>query len=194
MRWKPAGKNPSCFQRPIRENGMQKIASNSIIGLNRLGRDLAASGLLVMTGLVTADVLLRRLLNAPIIFADEVSGYLLVLVTLLGVGYTLQEGAHIQVTIILDRIPPQGRAVLRVFMCLSSLVYAVILLYLTGHLAWESFELKAFSPTPSQLPLFPFQVTMPLGCLFLLLQLIVETIRAVKSLSGASSWNASREG
>ncbi len=157
--------------------------SNIIRFLNRLGRDLSSAGLLFMTGLVTVDVILRRLFNAPIIFADEVSGYLLALVTLLGVGYTLQEDAHIQVTMLTDPLSPRKKAFLRIAICGIGLIYTVILFLLTGQVAWESLEQNSFSPTPSQLPLFPFQVVMPIGCLFLLLQLIVETIRAVQSLS-----------
>jgi len=162
---------------------MNKKPSQAVAFLNRLGRDLAGAGLLVMTGLVTADVLLRRLFNAPIIFADEVSGYLLVLVTLMGIGYTLQEDAHIQVTMFIDRLTPRKRIFLRIIVCAFSIFYLGILVSLTGQLAWESFDQKSFSPTPSQLPLFPFQLAMPLACLFLLFQLIIEMIRAVHYLS-----------
>ncbi|MCX5910086.1 MAG: TRAP transporter small permease [Deltaproteobacteria bacterium] len=162
---------------------MSNRLSDSITVLNRFGRNLAGAGLLVMTALVTADVLLRRLFNRPIIFADEVSGYLLVLVTLLGVGYTLQENGHIQVTMMTDRLTPQKQAYLRILVCGIGLFYSGILLYLTGQVTWESFDQKSFSPTPSQMPLFPFQMVMPLGFLFLFFQLIIEIFRAVESLS-----------
>ncbi len=141
--------------------------------LNRLGKDLAGAGLLFMTGLVTLDVLLRRVFNAPLIFADEVSGYLLVLVTLMGLGYALREEAHIQVRMGIDHISQRKRVVLHLMISVVAIFYAAILLVYTAELAWESFHLGAFSPTPSQLPLFPFQLIMPLGCLLFLLQLIV---------------------
>jgi len=163
----------------------QKL-SDYITVLNRLGRNLAGAGLLVMTGLVTADVIMRRLFNAPLLFADEVSGYLLVLVTLLGVSYTLQEDAHIQVSMVLDHISPRSRIFLKMGICLVGIIYAMILFYLTGQLAWESYHLKAFSPTPSQLPLFPFQMVMPIGCFFLLFQLIVDMIHAVSLISASA--------
>jgi TRAP-type C4-dicarboxylate transport system permease small subunit len=155
---------------------MLKKLADWVSVLNRLGKNVAGVGLFVMVGLVTADVIMRRLFNAPIIFADEVSGYLLVLVTLMGVSYTLQDEGHIQVKLILNQISPKKRNLFKLLWCVIGIVYAVILLYMTSKLTWESFHLKAFSPTPSQLPLFPAQVFMPIGCLLLLFQLIVELL------------------
>jgi TRAP-type C4-dicarboxylate transport system permease small subunit len=158
----------------------------SISFFNRLGKILAGAGLLFMTGLVTVDVILRRLFNAPLIFADEVSGYLLVLVTMLGISYTLQEDAHIQVLMVIDNISRRRRAQLHVMMSAVAIVYTLILLYLTSQLTWESYQLKAFSPTPSQLPIYPFQMVMPLGCLFFLFQLVIGMIQSISGLRSSS--------
>ena len=150
--------------------------------LNRLGTAIAGLGLLVMTGLVTADVIMRRLFNAPIIFADEVAGYLLVLVTFMGVSYTLKEEGHIQVRVIVDQISPRKRLLLKLIWCVFGIVFTMLLLFLASELVWESYDMNAFSPTPSQLPLFPFQIVIPIGCLFLLLQLVVELMDSAFSL------------
>ena len=165
---------------------MSSTLSGYTSALNRLGKNLAGGGLLFMTGLITVDVILRRLFNAPLIFADEISGYLLVLVTMLGISYTLQEDAHIQVRMVIDHISPKKRVILHLVISAASLVYALILLYFSGQLTWESYHLGAFSPTPSQLPLFPFQLVMPLGCLFFLFQLIIGMIQSISWLRSPS--------
>lgn len=140
-----------------------------------------------MSGLVTLDVILRRVFNAPLIFADEVSGYLLVLVTLMGISYTLQEDAHIQVKMLIDRISLRKRMVLRMLMSTMAIIYTLVLLYYTSQLTWESYHIGAFSPTPSQLPLFPFQLVMPLGFLFFLLELIKEITQSILRQPSSSS-------
>lgn len=170
----------------------QKFVS-CVAALNRFGRTSAGVGLLVMTGLVTADVILRRLFNSPIIFADEVSGYLLVLVTMMGLGYTLQEDAHIQVTMIFKAISPTRRTFLKLGLCIIGIFYTVILLYLTGQLTWESYSLKAFAPTPSQTPLFPFQIAMPIGCAFFLFQMIIEIINTALSIWTPKPLNSQKD-
>lgn len=159
----------------------QKITS-FVASLNRLGTNIACAGLLVMTGLVTADVVMRRVLNAPIIFADEVAGYLLVLVTFMGIGYTLKEDGHIQVKILVGYISSKKRVYLRLVWCIAGIIYASLLLYFSSELTWESYILKSFSPTPSQLPLYPAQIFLPLGCLLFLMQLVVEFFDAALSL------------
>jgi TRAP-type C4-dicarboxylate transport system permease small subunit len=156
--------------------------SKGVACLNRYATAVASLGLLFMTGLVTADVIRRRLFNAPLIYADEVAGYLLVLVTMLGLGYTLKEEGHIQVMLVIQRLSARQRTILRLIWCVIGIVYATILLIYTGQLAWESFTLKAFSPTPSQLPIYPFQVLMPIGCVLLLFQLVMELLHSAFSL------------
>jgi TRAP-type C4-dicarboxylate transport system permease small subunit len=158
-----------------------KIAK-SIAAVNRVATAVADIGLMVMTGLVVSDVILRRVFNAPIIFADEVAGYLLVLVTLMGLGYTLKEDGHIQVKILVQKVSPKSLSSLRILWCVTSLVYTVILLVMTSQLTWESYALDAFSPTPSQLPLFPFQMLMPIGCMILVLTLAVELGELIHTL------------
>ena len=156
--------------------------SKSIAAMNRAATAVADIGLMVMTGLVVSDVVLRRVFNAPLIFADEVAGYLLVLVTLMGLGYTLKEDGHIQVKILVQNVSPKSRSSLRILWCVTSLVYTVILLIMTSQLTWESYALDAFSPTPSQLPLFPFQMLMPIGCMLLILTLAVELVELIHTL------------
>lgn len=157
---------------------MSNKALKLIDKLNAAGASISATGIIIMTALIMADVILRRLFNAPLIFADEVSGYLLVLVTLLSVGYTLKEDGHIQVMISIQRLSRRQLGILRIFWCAISLVYTIFLLVMTGQLTWESYELKAFSPTPSQLPMAPFQLIMPIGCLLLFLQILGELVQA----------------
>jgi TRAP-type C4-dicarboxylate transport system permease small subunit len=156
--------------------------SKYVAALNRWGRNLANWGLLVMTGLVTADVIMRRVFNAPIIFADEVAGYLLVLVTLMGAGYTLQEDSHIQVNMVYDKLSPRRKAILKIGMCVIGIFYTLVLLILTGQLTWESYRTRAFAPTPSELLLFPFQIVMPLGCALFLFQMTLEMVQTLFSI------------
>jgi TRAP-type C4-dicarboxylate transport system permease small subunit len=157
--------------------------SRCVSALNGWGREVANWGLLFMTGLVTADVILRRVFNAPIIFADEVAGYLLVLVTMMGVGYTLQEDGHIQVNMLYDQLPARKKAFMKVGLCGIGIFYTGVLLVLTTQLTWESYQAKTFAPTPSQILLFPFQIFIPIGCALFLFQMILDMIQSVVFIS-----------
>lgn len=59
--------------------------------------------------LVLAEVVTRYFFNRPLGLADEFGGYALVAITFLGLAYTLKEKAHVRVTMVVDRLPPQGQ-------------------------------------------------------------------------------------
>jgi len=160
---------------------MYQKAHDYVTRLSQLGAILAGLGFLVMTGLVAVDVIMRRIFNAPLIFADEIAGYLLVIITLLGLAYTLREEGHIQVKLLLRFIPSKFLPYLNVLWCLIGIGYTLVLLITTSQLVIESYQLKAFSTT-TQLPLAPFQVFCPIGCGLLLFELILRLIESIQAI------------
>lgn len=149
--------------------------------LNWIGCFLASTGILAMAGLVFTGVIMRRIFNAPIIFADEIGGYLLVIVTLLGLGYTLSENGHIQVKIFLQKTSPKALNALNIIWCFIGLSYSIILLITSAQLVWESYHLEAFSTT-TQIPLFPFQLFVPISFLLFLPQLVLRLVESITSM------------
>jgi len=149
--------------------------------LNWLGNFLASTGILAMAGLVFTGVIMRRIFNAPIIFGDEIGGYLLVIVTLLGLGYTLSENGHIQVKMLLRKTSPKALNALNIIWCFIGLSYCITLLLTSAQLAWESYHLKAFSTT-TQIPLFPFQLFLPISFLLFLPQLLLRLVESITSM------------
>ena len=59
----------------------------------------------IMAVLVFANVVSRYLLNASIIWVEELTRYMMVWVGFLGSGLVLRLGAHIAVDILQDRLP-----------------------------------------------------------------------------------------
>jgi TRAP-type C4-dicarboxylate transport system permease small subunit len=67
----------------------------------------AALILLAMVVVVTADVVLRNVIGAGIVWANEVSEYALYLMTLLTAPWLLRRGQHVRLDIILTLVPPR---------------------------------------------------------------------------------------
>ena len=59
----------------------------------------------VMTMLVFVNVVTRYAFNFSIIWAEEVSQYLMIWIAYLGAGLALREGRHVAVEILQDRLP-----------------------------------------------------------------------------------------
>jgi len=78
----------------------------------------------VMATLVFVNVITRYLFNFSIIWAEEVSQYLMIWIAYLGAGLALREGRHVAVEMLQDRLPaPLGRT-LR--MAVGGLVFAFL--------------------------------------------------------------------
>jgi TRAP-type C4-dicarboxylate transport system permease small subunit len=78
----------------------------------------------VMATLVFVNVVTRYVFNFSIIWAEEVSQYLMIWIAYLGAGLALREGRHVAVEMLQDRLPPAlGR---RLRMVVGGLVLAFL--------------------------------------------------------------------
>jgi TRAP-type C4-dicarboxylate transport system permease small subunit len=148
--------------------------------LNRAAAAVAAAALAALILLIVLQVVRRRVLGAPIVYTDEVSGYLLVVLTFLGLGYAMQHGDHIRVEILTGRLAGPALRALRVAWCLVGLAFTGLLAVRTAALALDSARLSAFSIV-AQIPLAPIQAVAPAGFLLIFLQLLVQLVDAVRS-------------
>ena len=123
--------------------------------------------IMLLTGF---EVVMRYFIHHPTLWSVEVSEYLLVACAYLGLAYTLQEGGHVRVDLILDRLPARAQRVLNIFAFAVAVVFGAVLTWQTLALALHSFMRGIKSSTPMALPLFPTQILMPIGSFILCLQ------------------------
>ncbi|MGE5097144.1 MAG: TRAP transporter small permease [Betaproteobacteria bacterium] len=146
--------------------------------LNRGAAVLAAAALLAMIALITLQVILRRLFDSPIDYTDEISGYLLVAVTLLGLSYAMEKGDHIRVDMGIERLPAPVLRGFRIGWCIIGIAFSALLAYETGAYALESARMGSVS-IDSQTLLSPIQALLPLGFALLGLELARQLLDAL---------------
>lgn len=102
--------------------------------LDRFERVLVAANRLVvlammaaMLALVFANVVARYVLGVSIIWAEEVSQYLMVWVAWLGAGLAMREGRHVAVEMLQDALPGLPRRALRIAIGAAILAFLVLL-------------------------------------------------------------------
>jgi TRAP-type C4-dicarboxylate transport system permease small subunit len=135
---------------------------------------VAMLALTIMTVIVTGDVILRYVFHAPTKWSVEVSGYLLVVIVMMGLAYTQRERGHIKVDIILRRLPKAVRSWVELVVLVMVFAITIILIYLTAGDFWVSIELKSVSDSVMAFPLAPWQAFIPIGLVILALLLIWE--------------------
>lgn len=77
--------------------------------VTRVEEACLAGGIAGIAVLTIANVVGRTLFGQSLAFAEEVSGFLIVFVTFLGIGYAAARGRHIRMTALLELLPEAHR-------------------------------------------------------------------------------------
>ena len=124
--------------------------------------------MVVMATLVFTNVVCRYLLNFSIVWAEEVSQYLMVWVAFLSAGLALRQGRHVAIELLQDRLASTARKMTRHFVALLLIVFMGILIVLGfqfARFAWDQ-------ETPvMNIPLGIPYLAVPIGALLLLIHI-----------------------
>lgn len=109
---------------------------------------------------VTWQVASRYILNSPSSFTDELAGYLLIWVGLLGAAYVAGKREHLAIDILLQKSSPKRKFILEMIISVFIIIFAVTVLILGG--SWLVYTRFYLSVKSSALGL-------PLGLVYLVL-------------------------
>ena len=119
--------------KPSREGSVERI----MVTVNRW---IVIVMMAVMTILVFVNVICRYILNFSIIWAEEVSQYLMVWVAFLAAGLALRQGRHVAIEMLQDRLPSRARKMTRHFVALLIILFMgtlIVLGFQFAHFAWD---------------------------------------------------------
>lgn len=122
---------------------------------------------------------------------DAYAGYAIAASLFLALPETLKRGDHIRVTLLLQRLPPRGQAVLEAWGAAAGLALSAFLAWFACRLVWVSFGTHDVSPSSDATPLWIPQLAMALGCIGLTVAM-AEAL--VCQLSGRRFFLAQPEG
>lgn len=135
---------------------------------------------LVLTALVIlvcTEALLRGTANISLGFAEELTGYFVVMLTFFGAALALRSDALFQVNFIIDKLSPGLRRRLHIVFAGVALFICIIFVWKTADVAMSSLSRGKFAPTVLRTPLWIPQMLMPAGfaviAVFLLEKLVV---------------------
>ena len=143
----------------------------AVESLSTLGAFLSAVCMLLITGLILVEIVMRAVAGASTLIASEYSGYLLVALVTCGFGYTLKENGFIRITIIWTRLSPQRRNQVEIGIGCAALAIAAYACWNTGLLALESYQLGISADSISETPIWIPQSIIPMGFFVFTLQL-----------------------
>ncbi len=140
--------------------------------------------LVVLMSVLVVDVLWqvfsRYLLASPSSFTDELAGFLLIWVGVLGAAYVAGRKEHLAIDILVQRSPPQRQRRLQVTIHALILLFALFVMVLGGtYLVYTRFVLEVKSAA-LQLPLGYVYVVLPLSGLIIIYYEILHILHLRK--------------
>lgn len=146
---------------------------------------LLAGGLtLVMMVAILREVAGRYFFNHPSNWSLELCGYLLVAMTYLGAPYTEFVEGNIRIDFLYSRFRNRTKHLVDAIICLVGLVWTGMLIGQGCRLAFHSLKIGARSSEAMAWPLFPSQVLVPVGSVFLALVFLGKFMVAIAGLAG----------
>lgn len=152
-----------------------------------LGEYLAWAIMLGWVVLIAAGVAARYVFASPLMFQVDLSAGLLVAFSTLCFGQLLVERSHIRVGTLADRLAPAAQRALWIVTHALTLVYAGLVLASTATLLRFSLMLGSKFDV-SGLPLWPFQVCIPIGFGLVALAALVELV-----FTASPRWTPARD-
>lgn len=139
--------------------------------------------LLLMMFLGAADVIGRYLLNKPIKGALEGGQLLMAGVALLSWGYTQAVKGHISVEILFVRYPAIVQSIITLISLLLTTIIFSLIAWQSALIAMESLEQQRMLEN-IPLPLFPFQLMVPIGASIFCLESIIQLVQILPEMKG----------
>ena len=125
---------------------------------------------LPLTLIVTYEVIMRYVFNAPTVWSWDVNMYLGGLMAILGGGYAHSHGCHVSVEILLENWKPQNRMLLGLILSPLILLPCVLLVWLGSEAAWHSVKIGERVSSLWEPPIYPLKIAIPIGGALFLLQ------------------------
>jgi len=133
----------------------------------------------VMTLIMSYEVVARFVFNAPTIWAWDVNTQLLCFIVILSGGYTLAHKGHVRMDMFTSRWSARRRAWVDLATSFLPLIFCGLLLIESYELAAESVALREVGEGLLHAPIYPLRVAVVLGILLFLAQVLADVLRSL---------------
>ena len=145
--------------------------------LSTLSLAVGALVSVMLAFIVGYSVLMRYLFNHPQTWTDELSGYLLVLIVMMGLAEALRRGDHIGVDLLTSRLSEKGRRLIEIWGMLAVIAFSTILLTSSWQMVAFSYSVGLISDGYVEAPMWLPQSTQLIGFSLLILAAVNRLIQ-----------------
>ena len=169
---------------------MNNPISRVVEPVARVAAILCGYAVLVLSVLVSIDIVGRKLFSFTFQGTDDLGGYVLAIIAVVGASYTMAMRGHTRVDVFLVRLPPRWQRVLNVVAMVTMAAFAAFAAWRGLDVLQESIEFQSVASNPLQTPLWQPQLLWVIGLtLFALISLAYAIHSIVLLVRGSDELN-----
>lgn len=159
---------------------MKKLISLSD-ACSKAGGYVSGLFMLLIVALITVEICARTLFDASTLIGDEYSAYFFVVVVMMGLSFSMKEGAHIRISLLRGKLPEPALTVLDLAVLAGAIALTGFALYHAVLMTYDVWDLGMTADSISETPIYIPQLVIPVGLLLLILQLTGDFLRRLSS-------------
>jgi len=160
---------------------MKKLI-NAIDRISGFSGGVAAVVIAAALLIAVAEIVMRSFFGKTIYIADEYAGYLMSVLTFMGLAFTLRERGHIRVMLIIHFFKGKTRTAFSMLCTFIGFLFCCGLTFHTFQFFWDSVVNKTQSMQLTETYLAIPQVFLPIGSLLFTLQFLSEFLKGIAVL------------
>ena len=155
--------------------------------VNTLLSQVITIGFVAMTIIIFFQIIFRYALKESLSWSEELARYIFIWVTFLGASVAFFEKTHINVDLFVNYIKnAKVRSILFLLGDVLSLSFLLMLVIKGVSVAARVFRLEQVSASMDFLPIGLVYIAVPLGCLFMSLNIIMHSINHIQQLRSSA--------
>jgi TRAP-type C4-dicarboxylate transport system permease small subunit len=143
---------------------------------------IAGSFIFIMMWIECYEIVARYFFQRPTVWSVEFCEYMLFLLAFLGTTWVLKKKAHINVTILVERLKPRARTYCHLFSSLMGILISLIILWFSLKTSFENYMGGVKIVKTYALPKWIFLSFISFGYLLLLVEFIRQFLDHLRSL------------
>lgn len=159
------------------------MLDRAVQAMTALATGVAGLFILFTALIVTYEVIMRSLFDAPTEWVIEISVYLIIVAGFLGLAVTFADDKHIKVDILICRLPVKAGKYLEIAVNFIALAFSLICLVESWDMMATSYAIDRTANSTIRMPLWIPQTALPVGFGLLFLQIVRRIIVDIRDVA-----------
>lgn len=147
---------------------------------------IAFAAVIGIIGLTGFEIICRWIFDFSTRASEELTGYMLVAVTYLGLSYTFLENGHLTVDVVFERLSNQWKRIFSIFNGFITIAFCFLLTFFSTKLVIQTMDYHSHSASTLNVPLIIPTILIPIGTGIMTLAVFARTIKLIVTRSDYS--------